>query len=250
MNGSKIEREIRWLKAYACCSTLAFGVLIFVAAKSPGVTKFTEIDAERINIREKDGHLRLAISNTDRMPGGTIAGVDLKYRDGKRDGAGMIFFNDEGNEDGGLTYEGKSTDGSHIADATIRFDNYGQNEAIGMSHYQKGDDKESALEVWDSPNTPISAATAQELVKIASMADGPDKVAARKDLAQRHANEIGRLTRRVFVGRTKKDDAAVLLMDRNGKPRIRMTVDSANTAALDFLDETGKVVYSLPSGSH
>ena len=51
--------------------------------------------------------MRLAIANNDRMPGGTIAGVDLKYRDGKRDGAGMIFFNDEGDEDGGLVYQGK-----------------------------------------------------------------------------------------------------------------------------------------------
>jgi hypothetical protein len=245
----KIEREIRWLKAYACCSTLLFGVLVFVAAKSPGATKFTEIDAERINIREKDGKLRLAIANTDRMPGGTVAGVDLKFRDGKRGGAGMIFFNDEGDEDGGFTWQGKSTDSTHIADGTIRFDNYRQNEAIGMSHYQHGDEKESALEVWDSPNAPLSAGFARDYVTAASMPDGPAKTAALKAFRQQHASDAG-LTRRVFVGRTKHDDAAVLLMDRNGKPRIRMTVDSANTPALDFLDANGKVVYTLPNTSH
>ncbi len=251
MNG-KIEREIRLLKAYACCSTLAFGALIFVATKSPAPApaKFTEIDAERINIREKNGNLRLAISNTDRMPGGTVAGVELKFRDGKRDGAGMIFFNDEGDEDGGLTYQGKSTDGSHIADATIRFDNYRQNEAIGMSHYQKGDEKESALEVWDSPNAPLTAEFAHQYVSAASMKDGPDKTAALKAMAQQHATELGHLTRRVFVGRTKKDDAAVQLMDRNGKPRIRMAVDSAGNASLDFLDEHGKVISRFPRASH
>jgi hypothetical protein len=242
----KIEREVRWLKAYACCSTLLFGVLIFVAAKSPGPTKFTEIDAERINIREKDGKLRLVIANTDRMPGGTVAGVDLKFRDGKRDGAGMIFFNDEGDEDGGFTWQGKSTDGTHIADGTIRFDNYRQNEAIGMSHYQKGDEKESALEVWDSPNTPISADFAREYARVGALPDGADKKAAMKSMIERHASEVGNLTRRVFVGRTKQDDAAVLLMDRNGKPRIRMAVDSTNTASLQVLDESGKVVSSWP----
>jgi hypothetical protein len=249
MNG-KIERDIRMLKAYACFSTLLLGVLLVVAAKSPGVAKFTEIDVERINLREKDGKLRLVIANTDRMPGGTVAGVDLKFRDGKRDGAGFIFFNDEGDEDGGLTYTGKSTDGTHIADATIRFDNYRQNEAIGMSHSQHGDVKESALEIWDSPNTPISADFAREYVRVASMADGADKTAALKVLMERHASEVGQLRRRVFVGRTKTDDAAVLLMDRNGKPRIRMAVDSTNTASLEFLDENGKAVYSLPNASH
>jgi hypothetical protein len=245
----KIEREIRWLKAYAWCSTLVFGVLIFVAARSPGapgIAKFTEIDAERINIREKNGTLRLAIANTDRMPGGTVAGVDLKYRDGKRDGAGMIFFNDEGDEDGGFTWQGKSIDSTHIADGTIRFDNYRQNEAIGMSHSQHGDEKESALEVWDSPNTPISADFVRKLVSVASMPEGADKKAAMQALVKEHNTEVGHLTRRVFVGRTRQDDAAVLLMDRNGKPRIRMAVDSLNNAALQFLDENGKVVSSWP----
>ena len=243
----KIEREIRWLKAYACCSTLAFGVLIFVAAKSPapGPAKFTEIDAERINIREKDGKLRLVIANTDRMPGGTVAGVDLKYRDGKRGGAGMILFNDEGDEDGGFTWEGKATDGTHIAEGTIRFDNYRQNEAIGMTHSQEGDKKWSALEVWDSPNAPISSEFAQKLVTVASMPDGPDKKAAMKSLTEEHKTEVG-LTQRVYVGRTKNDDAAVLLNDRNGKPRIRMAVDSAGNASLQSLDENGKVVSSWP----
>jgi hypothetical protein len=243
----KIERELRLLKLYACCSTLLFGVLIFVAAKSPGVAKFTEIDVERINIREKDGKLRLTIANTDRMPGGTVAGVDLTFRDGKRGGAGMIFFNDEGDEDGGLTWQGKATDGTHIAESTIRFDNYRQNEAIGMSHSQEGDTKESALEVWDSPNTPLSAEFARQYVKVASMPDGPDKKAALKAMLEQYKSETGQLTRRVFVGRTKKDDAAVLLMDRNGKPRIKMAVDSTNTPSLEFLDESGKVVYSLPT---
>lgn len=243
----KIEREIRLLKAYACCSTLLFGVLIFVAAKSPGPTKFTEIDAERINIREKDGKLRLVIANTDRMPGGTVAGVDLKYRDGHRGGAGMILFNDEGDEDGGFTWQGKATNGTHVAESTIRFDNYRQNEAIGMSHSQEGDQKESALEVWDSPNTPFTADFARQLVRVSSMPEGPGQKAAMDTIMKAHAAEAGKLTRRVFVGRTLHDDAAVVLNDRNGKPRIRMQVDSSNNASLEFLDESGKVVSHFPN---
>jgi len=245
---SKIERELRFLKAYAYASTLAFGVLIFVAAKGPGPgsTKFTEIDAERINIREKDGHLRLAIANTDRMPGGTVAGVDLSYRDGKRDGAGMIFFNDEGDEDGGLVYHGKMVDGKPVAGGTIRFDNYRQNEAIGLSHSQEGDNKESALEVWDQPNVPLTAELVRGLVKVQTMSDGQPKKDAMQALLKEHGTEMGHFTERVFVGRTRHDDAAVLLMDTKGKPRIRMAVDSSNVATLEFLDENGKVLYSLP----
>src|SRR6202012_4636467 len=101
-------------------------------------------------------------------------------------------------------------------------------EAVGMSHEQEGDTKESALEVWDSPNAPITPEFAQQLVRVSSMTDGAGKKAAMDTLVKHHPVDVGRLTRRVFVGRTKHDDAAVLLMDRNGKPRIRMQVDSTN----------------------
>jgi hypothetical protein len=119
-----------------------------------------------------------------------------------------------------------------------------------VTHSQHGDDKESALQVWDSPNAPITADIARELVSAQEMPDGPAKKAAIKALTQKHSDVLGQLTERVFVGRTIKDDAAVLLMDKNGKPRIRLAVDSSNVAALQFLDESGKVVSSLPQASH
>ena len=78
------------------------------------------------------------------------------------------------------------------------------------------------------------------------MPDGQPKKAAMAAFVKEHGTEIGHFTERVFVGRTKHDDAAVLLMDTKGKPRIRMAVDSSNVATLEFLDENGKVLYSLP----
>jgi len=41
----------------------------------------------------------------------------------------------------------------------------------------------------------------------------------------------------------------VLLMDTKGKARVRLAVDSANNASLQFLDANGKVVYRLPNDS-
>jgi hypothetical protein len=38
-------------------------------------------------------------------------------------------------------------------------------------------------------------------------------------------------------------------MDTKGKPRIRMSVDGANAASLQFLDENGKTVLTLPETS-
>jgi hypothetical protein len=53
----------------------------------------------------------------------------------------------------------------------------------------------------------------------------------------------------VFVGRGTKNEAVVSLSDTKGKPRILLSVDGANVASLQFLDENGKVIYQLPADS-
>jgi hypothetical protein len=64
-----LERDVRYLKRYALVSTLALGLLSVAAFTRQGQkTKFDEIDVERINIVEKDGKLRLVLSNRDRSP--------------------------------------------------------------------------------------------------------------------------------------------------------------------------------------
>ncbi len=245
---NKIQRRIRFLETYALISSLLFGLLIFVAAKNPSKkVKFEEIDAERINILEKDGKVRLTISNNERAPGGTVSGVELKSREGKRIGAGLIFFNDEGDECGALVYSGKTVDGKTAALGTIRFDHYRQNEAVGITYGEDGRGRKSGLEVWDQPSIPISAEFGRQFEEIQhTMKDGPEKNEALKKLRTQHQDEFG-WTDRVFVGRTPKNEAAVLLMDTKGRPRIRMAVDNSNAASLQFLDENGKVVHSLPT---
>ena len=68
------------------------------------VQQFDEIDVHRINVRELDGTIRMVISNHARLPGVVANGkhnapVDRPY-------AGMLFYNDEGNENGGLVFGG------------------------------------------------------------------------------------------------------------------------------------------------
>jgi hypothetical protein len=247
MNLCKLERQLRLLKAYAALSIVMFSVLIFMAAKNPSKKgTFDEIDVHKINIVEGNGKVRLAISNGELFPGGTVEGVELKSRIGTR-GAGLLFYNDDGNEDGGLVYGGKISDGKPDAFGTLRFDHYKQNEAIGMSYSEVNGKRESGFEVWDQPATPISREFAEQYESIGLMKNGPDKDEAMKKLRNSHQAELG-WTPRVFVGRTKADDAALILKDTKGKPRIRIAVDNANVPTLQFLDENGKVTSELPQG--
>src|SRR5437899_3096777 len=102
----KLERDVRFLKAYAIVSTSLFAVLSLTAFARPmRHEKFTEIDVERINVKEPDGTYRMVISNRPRSIGPIYKGKPFGYEGGGR--PGIIFFNDEGTENGGLTFEGK-----------------------------------------------------------------------------------------------------------------------------------------------
>ena len=81
---TKLRRDVRFLKLYAACSTAAFAVLALAAFRQPKAanTKFEEIDVERINVVEKDGKLRLVISNRERSPGPIAYGKPFGYAGG------------------------------------------------------------------------------------------------------------------------------------------------------------------------
>src|SRR5687768_18524475 len=100
-----IRREIRRLRGYCLVMTAAFGVMALAAFRQASQnTRFVEIDVERINIVEPDGKLRMVISNRPRSIGRIYTGKPFGYAGGGR--PGIIFFNDEGTENGGLTITG------------------------------------------------------------------------------------------------------------------------------------------------
>ncbi len=252
----KVQKELRILKIYALFSTVLFVALFCLAARSHGrKAEFDEIDAKRINIVEPDGKVRLTLANRERMPGGQMAGVDLTARYGNRvmgnngpAAAGLIFFNDDGDECGGLVYGSKIVDGKPTAVVRLSFDHYRQNEAIDIVHDEEGGTSRSGLEVVDTGG-PITADEVRQVNSILLRPDGPEKDAAMKKFGSEHATTF-KYAPRLFVGRLPENDAsAVVLMDTESRPRIRMEVDASGAPSLEFLDGQGKVTYSLPGAS-
>src|SRR4026207_1862892 len=117
-----IRRELRLLKGYALVVTVLLGTLSIAAFRqSSQKTRFTEIDVERINIVEPDGALRMVISNRPRSIGPIYKGKPFGYPGGGR--PGIIFFNDEGSENGGLTFTGRRRDdGTYSSSVGMSFD--------------------------------------------------------------------------------------------------------------------------------
>jgi hypothetical protein len=199
--------------------------------------KFAEIDVERINIVEKDGKLRMVISNEARQHPGIVNGKVIE-RKGPRP-PGMIFFNHLGDEMGGLIY-GENGGNGHFGSLT--WDKVKGDQTIGFRHLESDNGTyQMGLEMWQQPGIPGDVLNE----RIAAVQKIPDE-AARKAAFQKMIdnNELPR--NRLFLGKTRDNAASLEISDIKGKPRIKMSVAANGNPKLDFLDETGKVIYSLP----
>ncbi|KAF1007223.1 MAG: hypothetical protein GAK28_01862 [Luteibacter sp.] len=194
----------RFLVIYSGVLTAVFAVSMLSGfAKSP-ITAFDEINVQRINVREPDGTLRMVISNSARLPGVIVKGKEQPKED--RPQAGMIFFNDEGSENGGLIFGGKRNDKGDIVDAggALSFDRYNANQVVQLIGVDDKDNHYAGLSVTDS-------------------------------------KENEHIKQRIWVGRNDDGTATLSMRDGAGKERIQMKVPADGTPVINFLDKDGKV---------
>jgi hypothetical protein len=233
----RIRRELRVVKIYAVVMTAVLSILALGAFRQSTEKKphFEEIDVERLNIVEKDGTPRLILSNKARYPGLILHGKEYPHPRGQ---AGILFFNNDGTEAGGLGTDVTHGPDGTVANSGIMFDQFDQDQTLGLSYQQRNGKREAGLYVWDRPDVPI-VQMLDSMQHVRAMPAGPAKdraMAAMRTLAGRP---------RVMVGKTADSAATVVLADPRGKPRLRLTVDANGSPHLDFLDENGRVTYSL-----
>jgi hypothetical protein len=73
---------------------------------------------------------------------------------------------------------------------------------------------------------------------------------AARNAALKEMRERGELlVTRLSMGKGRDKSAFISHSDAKGKPRIRISVAADDTPKIDFLDEAGKVTYSLPEGN-
>src|SRR5687767_11547454 len=168
-----LRRDIRLLQVYATVSSLALVVLAVSAfSQAPTAQSLDELTVQRLNVTDANGTLRLVLSGKDRMHPGILDG---KMIDRPRPVAGLIFFNDEGDEVGGLTITGQERDGTRRASALLAFDQLKQDQTIAIAYSEANGQRSTGLTVWDRPETRLS-----ELI---------DKLNAAQEIADAGARE-------------------------------------------------------------
>ncbi|MCJ8010129.1 hypothetical protein MUG84_00040 [Paenibacillus sp. KQZ6P-2] len=177
--------------------------------------KMVELDVEKINIVDKEGNLRMSLFNSDRIPDPIIDGKTVK-RSGIIPASGMLFYNNDGDECGGLTfgsrtYTSEDFDGKYAGKtesfATFTFDAYKGDQVTQMYfHENMVEERMYGYTLYDRPSG----------------------------------------VERARMDRSQDGSVGVKLSDSKGQERIRIVIDANDVPILEFLNETGEVVYSLP----
>lgn len=239
----RIARRLRLLEGYALVSSLVLGGLA-ITAFAPATARFAEVDAERINVLNADGDPALVIAGRGRLPGPTFEGREYprELSGGRTAASGMIFFNERGDEVGGLTYHGRLEGDGYRASGGITFDQFRQDQVVSLQYQDDGEHRSAGVQVWDR-STEISIARILEVVDARSRAGGPERDSLERIIEGWREAGVG--AHRIFLGSADRT-ATLLMRDPEGRPRIRLAVDSAGAARLEFLDEDGGVVQALP----
>lgn len=207
------------------------------AAPVPGKARFDTIDVGRINIREPNGTLRMTIASASRAPGAIVAGKEYPRPDRRM--AGMLFFNDEGTENGGLIFAGASKDGKASGGGSLTFDRYNQDQVVQLFGIEEGQQRSAGIKVNDQP---------EGLLDYAAI-DGVRTLPADQQEAAYRAANVGGI-QRLFAGRAMDKSSQLVLRDGKGRRRLVLKVADDGTASIDFLDAAGKVQRTVrPDGS-
>ncbi len=201
-----MPKSQRFLMLYSGALTLVFAVTVLSAA-TRSHAKFDEIDVQRINVVEPDGTLRMTISNHARLPGIIVRGKEKPF---DRPQAGMIFYNDEASEIGGLIFGGSRNDKGDIVNSggSLSFDRFEANQVVQLLGVDDSEDRIAGLSVSDSPS----------------------------------GREVHR---RIWLGRGDDGNSTLALLDGKGRKRLLMTVATDGTTAIKVLDEDGKTIRNL-----
>jgi hypothetical protein len=236
----RLRRRLRALQAYGLGSSLIIVVLTSAAMMQPsGTQRLEELTVQRLNVVDTNGTLRLVLSNKERMHPGVVDGKTINR---SRPVAGLLFFNDVGDEVGGMTFTGQEVNGQARANAGLMFDQWKQDQTIGIQYSEEQGQRSAGLHVWDRSDTQRIS----ELIERLNAANAIQDPTARSAAVQAARASAPPGHQRLFVGKDRNRASVVTLADANGKARLVLKVDADGAASIEFLDADGKVTARLP----
>lgn len=244
-----MNRELAFLRAFAVVAVIGMISITSTAFKKSDNQKFSEIDVERINIVEKDGTVKMIITNVERFPNGSEKINNLPTNEDRKKRSGMLFYNEDGLETGGFIYDGRKTENGHSAGLSLTYDQYDGDQVMQLLTQDVGQgDKRSVsstLAFNDRPNRESQIKTI-EIMQELEVLRKSDPKAMREKYKEYEAQGLVGGVPRIMLGKSRSQNNGLFLFDDKGMPRAMFYVDKENNAKLDFFDEKGNIIASFP----
>ncbi|MEB3344683.1 hypothetical protein U6A24_04375 [Aquimarina gracilis] len=203
---------------------------------------FEEITAERLNIVGKNGNKYVVISNPEKQASPSENNKSLKHYRQSRE-PGLVFFNSEGDEVGGLIFDADSTNSYQY----FTFDQYKGDQVMYLAKDETlvdGNWKRWYGLIFNERSNKPQKKILEEYQKI--IQSNLDSTELKKQLKEFWSYEKGnREMNRMFVGRETNGEIGIFLTDRTEKPRLHIYVDSLGTPFIKTFDQQGNATNIL-----
>jgi len=125
----------------------------------------------------------------------------------------------------------------------MSFDQFNSDQVLNLDYQEANGQRVTGISVNDRAVWDIydQVMLRDSILKIA------DTIARKAAMAQLAAprNGVPLVAQRMFIGKDPAKSAVLNLSDPNGKPRLRLVVDSLGAARIEFLDAAGKVTSTV-----
>ena len=195
-----------------------------------------EITTERLNIVGKDGNKYVVLSNPEKQALATINGKPINPEETERNIAGLLFFNEDGDEIGGLVYGIDSTESYQL----LTFDQRKNDQIMTLrkdEYLEDGKWKKQYGLLLQDRSEKQSNVIISELNKIRNIAD---TVLRKKEYEKLYNNPDNLAPQRLFIGKTYSENVGLFLMDKNNKPRLKIFLDENGAPHIESFDENGE----------
>jgi hypothetical protein len=226
-------RDLRLLKWYAAASTLAILFLLYHSLQPKSThLQLEELDVERINVVEKDGVLKMVISNKQRQHPGLTNFKPMPMRERE---AGIIFFNSSGDECGGLIYDGTREEAGMV----LSVDQFRNDQLMQLQYAQRtrGDSTQRhyGLKIWDRSE---DFTLAQQMALVDSLQRLKQEDELNNQFKTLQAKGLLGVER-MFAGKNDNGDVGLFIRDDKGRIRIKIYCDKQNNPRMMVVDESG-----------
>lgn len=235
---TSIEKKVNFLIAYTIASTMIISVFALSSFKNKDNEKrFDEIVAKKITIIGEDNLPRMVLSNENRQHSGRVNGKDWPKRERP---SGIIFFNNQGDECGGLVYETKEKDGKIISGMSFTMDNYKDDQVVQLLNDEYYEDGKAyiqrGLHINQYPTGTNLEDRNKKFEEINKITNEKERKSKLNELLKKEGS-----VNRVFLGKTESNSSGLFLYDPDGKLKMMIYVDGKGNPKLQTFNEKREI---------